>query len=197
MGRLGVAALAGLLLLPGCGDGAKGPDASDASLEAGEIERGPEEAGEGGGTGCFPDCINSLFAECVPQGSCVIEAGSNSVSKCYSNGVRAYGIPRDDVLGGYATTVTKSDGNTTCYSLHTAGLVSGEFNLIYMDSAGREVARIVLEGGERGRQGTGTCSGTAVTFAFNLDSPSCVDSSHGVFGERTGSSCTAGQCNPF
>jgi hypothetical protein len=149
--------------------------------------------GSGSGS-CLPPCLTRLLGNCLPTGSCTLQADPapdgappSMISICYDNGVRevvTLGEP-----GRISATVSRA--GTACFAYeyeYDSTQASSSASLTYRDPQGAVAATARVDMDDAGMmQVAVACDG--MTYSVNLNDPACP-------GDADGSpiSCTTGVC---
>lgn len=171
--------IAGLALLGACGR-------SEMDGE-GQVSPGAGGAGGTGGAGGVPgscgeaDCLDALFATCVPEGDCAAQAASSpsasSTTICYDNGVT---VSYTASYSGSAATLelTVRRRGQVCYTIEASGdFEASAFDYVVRDRNGKQVASV-----------TPADKAGSITVVCNGRAPVTID------GETCGPSVDANAC---
>jgi hypothetical protein len=187
-------AVAGQLVVAGCGGGASSKDASADQVS--ETGASPDaDLGADAATCPALPCLagaTSLIASCAPSGTCTeqvtVSGGIATMAKCFANGVKIAVTGTNLASGGSSTVMTVQRGGATCYSLTAVADSASAGSVVYKNGAGADLI-------------TATVSGAADTFTCPGGSPvvrdgSCDAALVGLQGlyPFTNATCTTGTC---
>ncbi len=170
-------------------DGVSGGDAGQADTAfadgGSDTSSGPPDGQFG--AGCFPECVQELFAACWPEGpTCSLSFRAQARLECFANGVKV------DATFGAGAIVTKPDGNSLCYSISVPdpGAESGPTELRYYKERFSHTSLVAtLRFASPGaKAGTIQCEPKRgmqqpEPVPIDLASPACALSKNGIGGE--------------
>jgi hypothetical protein len=132
-------------LAAGCGDSSSAMQ-MDGAITTPDTAPDPDGALPNN-TGCnFPSCMAALGAACIPDGDCVSQVGTTSLSVCYANGLR---YAETVAIGGAGSTaaITASNGPTPCFtgSATASSLIGSAVTFTLKNPAGAEIATMTQD----------------------------------------------------
>ena len=183
----------------GGGNGGKGGSAIIGGMTAGSGGDAPKDGGADAspGSGCFPQCVQALFAKCWPTGpTCSLKFSGSARLECFSNGVK---MDVDSSSGGLVT-LPAPNNSTVCYELLFSTTSTGTHEWKYFAAGfpSTPVATATFPSKDS-KVGTIRCepfNGKPGTDAVPIDlaSPACDDSRNGFGGERIVKCTQDGMC---
>jgi hypothetical protein len=188
-------AVAGQLVVAGCGGGASSKDASaDQASKAGASP----DADLGADAASCPalPCLagaTSLIASCAPSGTCTeqvtVSGGMATMAKCFANGVKISVTGTNLASGGTSTVMTVEKGGATCYSFTAVSDGASAGSVVYESGAGADLITSMVSGATE----TFTCpGGSAVVPDGSCDA--ALLRLQGLYPFTNAAGCTTGTC---
>lgn len=122
------------IALPSCGGGS-GSETGDGAVSGSDAATG----------GCnMPSCLQALGPGCVPEGACVSEIGTSTMTVCYENGLR-YETTVNAAGPSPTAAMTVSNGGTTCYTGTASGIGGTVIAFTIKNPAGTTIATMTQD----------------------------------------------------
>jgi len=129
----------------GCGDSSS-TMRTDGAVAPRDAARGADEAVLASDACNFPSCMAALGTACIPDGDCVSQVSTSSLSICYANGLRYVEAVTGAGTGSTAA-ITASNGPTPCFvgSATASSLIGTAVTFTLKDPAGTEIATMTQD----------------------------------------------------